>query len=95
MHGLLNLRPQTRGHSSLTGHRPVGYSCFDDATPNAYGAIPGIARGAADSPKANEIGSVAMANRTGPGDVFLDRLWIAGVRDFSRAGDCHFECVGN
>jgi len=61
----------------------------------AYGAISGIARGAADPPKTNEIASVAMANRTGPGDVFLDRLRIAGVRDFSRAGDCHFECVGN
>src|SRR5882724_4036415 len=36
---------------------------------------------------------ILVPNRAGPGNMFLDCLWIARVCDFSRAGDGDFQCL--
>ena len=35
---------------------------------------------------------ILVPNRTGAGDMFLDPLRVAGIGNFSRAGDGNFQC---
>ena len=38
---------------------------------------------------------VLVPNRAGASEVFLDRLRVAGIRNFGRAGNGDFQCFGN
>src|SRR5207237_3943104 len=38
---------------------------------------------------------IFVADRAGASNVFLDRLRITRIRNFARAGDCHFQYLAN
>ena len=38
---------------------------------------------------------VLAPNGTGATNMFLDCLWIAGIGNFSRAGDCDFQYLAD